>query len=74
MITLLKRQFIVNVALRSAWNHLARFEGWPSWAAHIKKIELQPPGALGPESSGVIHLSRWLKPKFQMTEFSLLQN
>jgi hypothetical protein len=74
MITLLERQFTVNVALRPAWDHLACIEAWPSWAAHIKKIELRPPGPLGPASSGVIHLSRWLKPEFRMTEFNLPQN
>jgi hypothetical protein len=75
MTTLLQRQFTVDVALPRAWEHLARIEAWPSWAAHIKRIELRPAGApLGRESSGVIHLSRWLKPEFRMTEFDLPRN
>jgi hypothetical protein len=74
MTTLLERQFTVDVALPRAWDHLACIEAWPSWAAHIKKIDLSPAGELGPRSTGVIHLSRWLKPAFRMTEFNLPRN
>ena len=47
MITLLQRDFTVNVPLQQAWDLLARIEEWPSWARHIKKIDLQPPGRTG---------------------------
>jgi len=70
MVTLLQREFTVNVPLQRAWDHLARIEQWPSWAPHIKKIELQPPGELGPASTGVIHLANGMKPAFRMTEFN----
>jgi len=61
MVTLLQREFTVGISLQRAWDHLARVEQWPSWAPHIKKIELQPPGELGPQSTGVIHLTNGMK-------------
>jgi hypothetical protein len=69
MITLIEREFTVNVALVQAWDHLARIEHWPSWAPHIKRIELEPRGELGPQSRGVIHLTNGMKPVFQVTTF-----
>jgi hypothetical protein len=74
MVTLLQREFTVDVPLPKAWDHLAHIEQWPSWAPHIRRIELQPPGELGPESTGVIHLSNGMKPAFRMTEFNPPQN
>jgi len=70
MITLLQRDFTVDVALQRAWDHLARIEEWPSWARHIKQIELRPPGELGPQSTGVIHLTNGIQSAFRMTEFN----
>ena len=70
MVTLLEREFTVGISLRRAWDHLAHVEQWPSWAPHIKKIELQPPGELGPQSTGVIHLANGMKSAFHMTEFN----
>jgi hypothetical protein len=61
MITLLQREFTVDVGLQRAWDHLARIEQWPNWARHIKQIELRPPGKLGPQSTGVIHLTNGIK-------------
>ena len=70
MVTLLQREFIVATPLQQAWDHLARVEQWPSWAPHIRRIELTPPGELGSESSGVIQLTNGMKPAFRMTEFN----
>ena len=70
MVTLVQREFTVGIPLQRAWDHLARVEQWPSWAPHIKKIELQPPGELGPQSTGVIHLTNGMKPVFRVTEFN----
>jgi hypothetical protein len=41
MIELLRREFIVDLPLEQAWQHLARLGEWPSWAEHIKQIGLQ---------------------------------
>jgi hypothetical protein len=74
MVTLIQREFTVGVPLQQAWEHLARVQHWPSWAAHIKRINLEPPGQLGPQSTGVIHLANGMKPAFRMTEFNPPRN
>jgi hypothetical protein len=74
MVTLIQREFTVGVPLQKAWEHLARIEQWPSWAVHIKRIDLQPPGQLGPQSAGVLHLTNGMKPAFRVTEFNPPRN
>jgi Polyketide cyclase / dehydrase and lipid transport len=74
MITLLQREFTVDVGLQQAWDHLAKIEQWPSWALHMKKVELQPPDELGAHSTGVIHLTNGIKSAFRMTEFNPPRN
>jgi uncharacterized membrane protein len=67
---LIDRQFVVNVPLEIAWQHMARVEQWPTWARHIKRVELHPEGELGPHSSGVIHLANGMRSTFRMTEYN----
>jgi hypothetical protein len=74
MVTLIQREFTVGIPSQSAWDHLARVEHWPSWAPHIKQIELQPPGELDQQSTGVIHLTNGMKPVFRVTEFNPPRN
>jgi hypothetical protein len=74
MITLLRREFIVDLPLEKAWQHLARVEGWPNWAKHIKQVQVKPPGEVGPQTTGIIHLSNGLKSEFTMTEFNPYMN
>jgi hypothetical protein len=69
MTRLLQRQFEVPVPLAVAWRHLVQVEEWPSWAAHIERIVLEPAGALGPESSGSIRLRNGIRSTFRMREF-----
>jgi uncharacterized membrane protein len=70
MVTLINREFTVNVPLETTWQHLAQLDKWPTWAHHIKQIEVHPQGELGPQSSGVIHLANGMKSTFRMTEFN----
>ncbi|MBC7821550.1 MAG: SRPBCC family protein [Planctomycetaceae bacterium] len=70
MMTLLRREFTADVSLEQAWQHLARVERWPSWAKHIKQIDVQPLGELGPTSTGLIRLTNGIKSAFSMTEFN----
>src|SRR5262245_33680241 len=70
MVTLIDREFTVSVSRERAWQHLARVDQWPSWARHIKSIELRPERTLGPQSSGVIHLTNGIKSTFRVTEFN----
>lgn len=74
MLTLIEREFTVHTPLEKAWQHLARVEQWPTWAHHIKGIELQPGGDLGIESSGIIKLRNGMKSTFLMTEFNVGRN
>ena len=60
--------------MERAWQHLARVEQWPNWAKHIKQVEMQPPGELGPESTGRMLLTNGLKPVWRVTEFNLYRN
>jgi hypothetical protein len=70
MVVLLRREFTVNLPLDKAWRHLAQVETWPGWARHIKHVHLEPPGELGPNSTGVIRLSNGLRSAFAVTEFN----
>jgi hypothetical protein len=81
MITLLRREFTVELPLEKAWQHFARVEQWPSWAKHIKQIDVQPPGELGLRSTGRLHLNNAVKAgwpgscaAFTVTEFNPYHN
>ncbi len=65
----IRREFIVDAPLERAWQHLARVEAWPSWAAHIKSVTVEPPGELSPSTVAVFHLAFGLKARFAVTEF-----
>ena len=60
---LLQREFTVDLPLEKAWQHLARVEQWPSWAKHIKRVELQPAGELRLGSTGRMRLTNGMKPR-----------
>ena len=66
---LLVREFTVRVPRDAAWRHLAAVERWPSWARHIRSVTLEPAGALGPRSTGVIRLRNRVRSAFAMTAF-----
>jgi hypothetical protein len=68
VVTLVRRDFIVDAPLAAAWDHLARVEAWPSWARHIRQIRLDPPGPLTAGSRGVIRLKGGIRSTFRMTE------
>jgi hypothetical protein len=74
MITPLRREFTVDLPIEKAWQYLARLDQWPSWARHIKRVEAQPPGDLGPDSCGRMHLANGIKPVFKVTEFNPYRN
>jgi uncharacterized membrane protein len=57
MSVLIQREFVVDVPLERAWDHLARIEAWPSWAKHIKSVTIEPPGELSPSTVGVLRLA-----------------
>ncbi|HET9729552.1 MAG TPA: SRPBCC family protein [Acidimicrobiia bacterium] len=63
------RTFVVDVPLRTAWDHLARVEDWPAWAKHIKRVKLSPSGALTADSAGAFVLSGGVRSTFRMEAF-----
>jgi hypothetical protein len=76
MIALLRREFTVERPIAEAWRHLALIEQWPSWAKHIRHVKMNPPGELGPQSTGQLYLNDplkigWPAPRavFTVTEF-----
>jgi len=74
MVMLLRREFTVDVPREQAWQHLARIEQWPTWAKHIKQVELNPADELGPRSTGLLRLRNGVKSAFTMTEFNPPRN
>ena len=66
MIQLVVREFTADVALQSAWDHLAQVEHWTSWAKHIKRVSLEPPGSLTDASEGTFRLSAGARSTFRM--------
>jgi hypothetical protein len=66
VIELLVREFDVDVPLERAWGHLARVENWPSWAKHIKRVALEPPGQLTQTSAGAFRLAGGVRSTFRM--------
>ena len=68
MVRLLEKSFTAGVAVEAAWTHLQNVEAWPTWAKHIRKIELSPPGELAAGSRGTIHLANRIRSTFQVVE------
>lgn len=64
---LLVRTFEVDAPRAQAWDHVARIEAWPSWARHIRSIEMS--GPLGPDATGLIRLRNGIRSRFRVTEF-----
>ena len=74
MVTLIRRQFIVEASLDSAWEYLSRIEQWPSWALHIRRIKLSPNGPLAANSIGTIYLRNGVRSAFKMVDFNPRRN
>jgi len=53
--------------------HLAQVERWPSWAKHIKRVELVPKGELTTALKGLFRLANGIRPAFQMAELAQLR-
>jgi hypothetical protein len=70
MVRLLERRFRVKAPFESAWAHLERVEQWPSWARHIRRIELRPAGPLNAGSEGTIYLTNGVRSTFRMEELN----
>jgi hypothetical protein len=67
---LLERRFRVKVSVEKAWAHLEQVEKWPSWARHIRRVELRPAGVLTRESAGTIRLTNGIRSVFRMEDLN----
>ena len=65
---LLERRFRIRAPLESVWAHLARVDSWPTWAKHIRRVELVPSGPLAVGSRGTIRLRNGIVSTFEITE------
>ncbi|MCZ6671581.1 MAG: SRPBCC family protein [Verrucomicrobia bacterium] len=74
LVRLLERRFTAKVPLKKAWAHLERIEQWPSWARHIRRIDLRPSGPLGIHSEGAIQLTNGIRSTFRMEELNVGSN
>jgi hypothetical protein len=70
MVRLLERRFRVKAPLERAWRHLERVEQWPTWARHIRRIDLTPSGLLTPNSAGALVLTSGIRSTFRMEELN----
>jgi len=74
MLDLIWREFEVDVPLEAAWQHLAEVEKWPSWARHIKQVDLTPKGELILSTVGSFRLAGGVNSEFKMIELNPFQN
>jgi hypothetical protein len=64
---LLERRFRASTGLEAAWAHLERVERWPSWAPHIRSVDLARPGPLAVGSRGIIRLTNGITSALKVT-------
>ncbi len=66
---MLERTFRVRAVPGAAWEELAAVRSWPAWARHIRSVDLEPEGPLGPGSRGTLRLTNGIRSTFRVTEF-----
>ena len=64
---LLEREFQARAPLERVWDHLAAIDRWPSWARHIRRVEVAPSGPLSHATTGTIVLTNGIRSTFRMT-------
>jgi len=66
---LLTRSFIVTASPDVTWSTLTDAQTWPTWARHIRRIELTPAGAVDATTSAVIVLANRTKARVSVSAF-----
>ncbi len=66
---LVRREFRVDVPLQQAWDRLTDVEAWTSWAKHIKRVTIEPPGPLTDHSAGSFRLTGGARSTFRMEDY-----
>ena len=67
---LVHRQFEIARPKSEVWSRLARPASWPSWAKHIKSVDVEPPGLLASSSSGVVRHRNGVRSRFVVSTFT----
>src|SRR5439155_11250602 len=70
MRVLVHREFEVDRPRSEVWGRLARPASWPSWARHIKSVDVEPSGLLTASSSGLVRLRNGVRSRFVVTTFA----
>lgn len=55
---------------REGLGALAQVSAWPSWAKHIRRIDLTPSGPMTLQSEGIIRLTNGVRSTFRMKELN----
>jgi hypothetical protein len=66
-VSLVERSFTTTATPDAVWRHLANVTAWPSWARHIRRVTLDPPGDLTPTTRGRLVLKPAIPTTFRMT-------
>jgi hypothetical protein len=66
----LVRSLDVPVDPGAAWAGLAEVATWPQWAPHIRAVTVDPPGPVGPATTGTFDLVGAPSSRFAMTDFA----
>jgi uncharacterized membrane protein len=64
-----RRDLVVQAPVERAWHHFNDAAAWPSWHTDVTKVDVTPPGPLGPTSTATLHMIKGPRVTFRMTEF-----
>ena len=67
MTRIVERSLTTNAGPSDTWAHLSNVTAWPSWARHIRKVTLAPPGPLTATTRGRLLLQPAVPTTFRMT-------
>lgn len=66
---MLSRSFEVQAPPDASWTTLIDAEAWPSWARHLSRVDLTPPGTVDLDTSAVLVLTNRTKARVVVTDF-----
>jgi uncharacterized protein YndB with AHSA1/START domain len=64
---MLERSITVDASPAEAWDHLAEPSRWPSWARHLRRVDVTPAGPVALGSRGVVHLGNGTRARQEVT-------
>ena len=67
---MLERSVEVNADAATTWNHLIEPERWPSWAHHIRRVDMDPAGPAQLGSKGRVRLKNGTSARQEVVELN----